>query len=244
LSAVLSLGGTDPALGTATVAGIAAAANSPNKTFVDRVQNPSTSLCAPLANADGCVEGTATRLLGTLNVGGLPSAVSAPAGWNGASAWQGSYFSIIGYQGTVSAVVGTNGPSPAPLPPPPSATVNSGTVYCWNGTNGYRSASATSSSVSSLCSPFTSDQVIGGHSVTVSISASTTTPASVTTTSTAPSGTTTRTDATAQVVPPTATIRYTITVDGQPPIVDLTITVNLNTLEARGVYAVAPTKNS
>jgi hypothetical protein len=85
--------------------------------------------------------------------------------------------------------------------------------------------------------------VISGHEVTVSISATTTNPASITTTSTAPSGTSTRTDATAQVVPPTATILYTITVDGQS-VVNLTITVNLNTLEARGVYAVAPTKNS
>jgi prepilin-type N-terminal cleavage/methylation domain-containing protein len=243
LSAVLSLAGTDPALGSASIAGIAAAPNSPNKTFVDRVQNPSSSLCAPVANADGCVEETATRVLGILNVGALPSAVSAPGGWGGASPWQGSYFSIVGYQGSVSAAVGTNGPSPAPLPPPPSATVNSGTVYCWNGTNGYRSASATSSSVSSLCSPFTSTQVSGGHTVTVSISASTTNPASVTTTSTAPSGTTTRTDATVQVVPPQATILYIITVDGGE-VVHLTITVNLNTLEARGVYAVAPTQNS
>ncbi len=243
LSAVLSLAGANPALGSATIAGIAAAASSPNRTFVDRVQNPSISLCAPVANSDGCVEATATRVLGTLNVGALPSAISAPVGWNGASAWQGSYFSIVGYQGSVSAAVGTNGPSPAPLPPPPSATVNSGTVYCWNGINGYRSASATSSSVSSLCSPFTSVQVISGHEVTVSISATTTNPASITTTSTAPSGTSTRTDATAQVVPPTATILYTITVDGQS-VVNLTITVNLNTLEARGVYAAAPTKNS
>jgi hypothetical protein len=241
--AVLSLAGANPALGSAAVAQIAAATNSPNKTFVDRVQNPSTSMCTPVANSDGCAEETATQVVGTLNVGAIPSGVSAPVGWNGGSAWQGYYFSIVGYQGSVSAAVGTNGPSPAPLPPGPSATVNSGTVYCWNGANGYRSASATSSSVSSLCSPLTSVQVIGGHTVSVSISASTTNPASVTTTSTAPSGTTTRTDATAQVVPPKATILYTITLDGQS-IANLTITVNLNTLEARGVYAVAPTKNS
>jgi len=243
LSAVLSLAGVDPALGSATVARIAAAANSPNKTFVDRVQNPSTSLCAPVANSEGCLEETATRVLGTLNVGALPSAISAPAGWSGGNAWNGYYFSIIGYQGSVSAAVGTNGPSPAPLPPAPSATVNSGTVYCWNGNDGYNQAFATSSSVSSLCSPLTSNQMISGHTVTVRISASTTNPASVTTTSTTPSGTTTRTDATAQVVPPTATILYTITVDGQS-LVSLTITLNLNTLEARGAYAAAPTRNS
>jgi len=243
LLAVLSLASANPALGSATVGQIAAASSSPNKTFVDRVQNPSTSLCTPVANADGCAEVTATQVVGTMNVGAIPSGVSAPAGWNGGSAWQGYYFSIVGYQGSVSAAVGTNGPSPAPLPAAPSATVNSGTVYCWNGTNGYRSASATSSSVSSLCSPLTSVQVIAGHTVSVSISASSTNPASVTTTSTAPSGTTTRTDATAQVVPPRATILYAITVDGSD-VAKLTITVNLNTLEARGVYAVAPTKNS
>jgi hypothetical protein len=116
-------------------------------------------------------------------------------------------------------------------------------VYCWNGNNGYNQAFATSPSVSSLCSPLTSNQVISGHTVTVRISASTTNPATVTTTSTTPSGTSTRTDATAQVIPPTATILYSITVDGQS-VANLTISVNLNTLEARGVYAVAPTKNS
>ena len=51
---------------------------------------------------------------------------------------------------------------------------------------------------------------------------------------------TSQTDVTAQITPPGATITYVVSVDGAT-IANLTITVNLNTLEARGTYAAAPT---
>ena len=66
----------------------------------------------------------------------------------------------------------------------------------------------------------------------------TTTPAVITRSPQAAA--TSQTDVTAQITPPGATITYVVSVDGAT-IANLTITVNLNTLEARGTYAAAPT---
>jgi hypothetical protein len=236
LSAVLQLNGTSPQLGTATLGEILAAASSPDKTFVDRVQNgqsPAGLLCSPVTGSNGCLEEQATRTIGTVNVGGLPSGLAAPSGWNG------SYLSIVGYQDQLQAAVGTNGTSStagASVPAPSASITSSGTLTCWNGVNGYNSVSANSATAVN-CAPLTLSQPVNdGHTVTVTISATTT--AGVITRSPSSSNATI-TKATAQVTPPGAVISYSIAVDTQT-VVNLTLTVNLNTLEASGSYAAAP----
>jgi hypothetical protein len=241
LSAVLGLNGTTPQLGLATLAQVLAAADNPNTTFVDRVLYGTTGLCAPVVNSDGCLEASATRNIGTVNVGGLPAALTSPPGWLGVSPWMGHYFSIVGYQDHVTAAVGSNGTTSASgtTVPAPTASVTGGTVYCWNGLAGYNSASA-SSATAVTCAPLALTLVAAGHTVSVNISG-TANPATISRSPTSASATVT--DATAQVTPPSAVITYSIALDGVT-LVNLTITVNLNTLEVSGTHALAPASNS
>ncbi len=243
LQAKLTLNGTTPSLGAAIIAKVAAAASSPSKTFVDRVQNGQVpaGLCAPVANSQGCVESTATRNIGTLNIGQIPAGIAAlPTGWSGASLWNGSYFSIVGYQDSVSALAGTN--STASLAganvAAPTTSV-SGNVYCWNGSNGYNTVAA-SSTTAVTCAPLTWSQAVGGHTVIVTMSG-TTAPRQITTSPSAAAAS--QTDVTAQITPPSAVIEYGVSVDGIT-VVSLTITVDLHTLEARGSYSAAPTSGT
>ncbi|MGA9160876.1 MAG: hypothetical protein WB297_08450 [Actinomycetota bacterium] len=237
LSAVVTLDGAATPLGSATLARILAA-SSPNKTFSDRVQYSATGLCSPATGSDGCLEQTTTRDIGTVNVGALPANVPATAPWTGASAWNGYYFSIVGYSDSATAAVGTNSSSSASggTVPAPTAPIGAGgAVYCWNG-SGYASVSAISAAAVT-CAPFDFSWTISGHLVRVQMTG-TTSPAVVTRSPQAAA--TSQTDVTAQITPPGATVTYVVSVDGAN-VVDLTITVNLNTLEARGSYAAAPT---
>jgi hypothetical protein len=238
LQAKLTLNGTTPTLGAAIIAKIAAAASSPNKTMVDRVQfgQVPAGLCAPVANSNGCIESTATRNIGTLNIGQIPAGIAAlPAGWSGASAWNGSYFSIVGYQDSVSALAGTNSTaSSAGANVAAPTTSVSGNVYCWNG-SGYNTVAA-SSATAVTCAPLSWSQAVSGHTVVVTMSG-TTAARQITTSPSAAAAS--QTDATAQITPPSAVIQYGVSVDGVT-VVSLTITVDLHTLEARGSYSAAP----
>ncbi|MEA2580594.1 MAG: hypothetical protein QOE83_1486 [Actinomycetota bacterium] len=240
LTAVLSLNGISPSVGTATVSQIQQAASSPDTAFVNRVAFGTTALCAPTSTSDGCLEESVSRTFGTINIGGLPTGMTAPSGWSGASAWNGYFLSIVGYQDTASAAAGIN----APLP---TATVAAGTVYYWNG-SGYSNLSATSASLSAgtFTPSFTSSQTVAGHTVVVNMSLqSSSTTAATTSTSATPatSGSVTRTDVTASVIPPRTTVLYTLSVDGVTK-VNLSILVNLKSMDVRGSYAAAPAQGS
>jgi hypothetical protein len=233
----MTLNGAAP-LGSATLARILAAAGSPNKTFSDRVQYSATGLCSPITGSDGCLEQTTTRAVGTVNVGALPANVPATSPWTGVNAWNGYYFSIVGYTDGATAAIGTNSSSSAAggnVPAPTASIGVGGTVHCWNGL-GYTSVSA-SSATAVTCAPFDFTWLIDGHLVRVRMSG-TTSPAVITRSPLAAA--TSQTDVTAQITPPGATVTYVAWVDGAT-VADLTITVNLNTLEARGSYAAAPT---
>lgn len=234
LSAVLTLDGTAAPLGSATLARILAAAGSPNKTFSDRVQYSGTGLCSPIAGSDGCLEQTTTRAVGTVNVGGLPANVPAALPWTGPNEWNGYYFSIVGYTDGATAAVGTNGSS-TDVPAPTASIGVGGTVYCWNGL-GYTPVLA-SSATPVACAPFDFTWPVGVHLVRIRMTG-TTSPAVITRSPQAAA--TSQTDVTAQITPPGATVTYTVWVDGAT-VADVAITVNLNTLEARGSYAAAPT---
>ena len=239
LSAILTLNGTLAQLGDAKLAQILQPAN-PSKTFADRVgsnQSPAGLLCTPTNNSDGCVEEQASRTLGTLNVGGLPSQITAPTGWPGSNPWNGYYLSVVGYQDSATAAAGTNVVSPTTTPQVPAPTVSgpSGTVYCWNGSNGYNSASA-GSTTPVTCGDFNTSQTVNGHIVSLGISG---TVSAATITRNPTSAGTTATSATAQVTPPSATITYSVSVD-LIPVASLTIAVNLGVLDVEGSYAIAP----
>ena len=238
LSAVVTLNGAATPLGNATLARILAAAGSPNTTFSDRVQYNATGLCSPITGSDGCLEQTTTRAVGTVNVGALPENVPATLPWTGVNAWNGYYFSIVGYTDNATAAVGSNSSSSAAggNVPAPTASIGVGaTVHCWNGI-GYTTVLA-SSATAVACAPFDFTWPISGHMIRIQMSG-TTSPAVITRSPQAAA--TSQTDVTAQITPPGATITYVVTVDGAT-VADLTITVNLNTLEARGTYAAAPT---
>ena len=238
LSAVVTLNGAATPLGNATLARILAAAGSPNTTFSDRVQYNATGLCSPITGSDGCLEQTTTRAVGTVNVGALPENVPATVPWTGVNAWNGYYFSIVGYTDNATAAVGSNSSSSVAggSVPAPTASIGVGaTVHCWNGI-GYTTVLA-SSATAVACAPFDFTWPISGHMIRIQMSG-TTSPAVITRSPQAAA--TSQTDVTAQITPPGATITYVVTVDGAT-VADLTITVNLNTLEARGTYAAAPT---
>ena len=237
LTSVLTMNGFTPALGTATLGQVAAVASNPNKTFVNRVLNPTSNLCTPATSTDGCMSVTTTRRFGTINIGGLPSGMTAPANWAGAGAWNGYYLSLVGYQDQATAASGVA--APLPTAPPPA-----GTLYYWNGA-GYSNLSATSASIGSLSLSNTFSQVISGHNVVVSMSTVSGSMAAAVTSATpsSPAGNATRTDVDALITPPTATIVYQISIDGTT-VVNLRIALNLKQMEARSIYAAAPTQGS
>jgi type II secretory pathway pseudopilin PulG len=221
LTSVLHPHDIDPDLNDATIARIGAMGN-PSTAFVDRE--------ADTPPADGRVEQSVTRRVGTVNVGGLPPGVTEPAGWLGGNAWNGYLMTLTGYQDTISAQAGSSAAAP-------TATVNSGTLYYWNGT-GYSSVTATAGIP--YADMFLSE-TIGGHNVEVYLETDTFSPAAASVTS-SPSGggSITRNDVSATVLPPMrGTIYYTIWVDGAV-VVDLSIDVNLGTVLAQGVYEPAP----
>ena len=142
----------------------------------------------------------------------------------------------MGYQDSVSALAGTNSTASAAGANVAAPTTSvSGNVYCWNGSNGYNTVAA-SSTTAVTCAPLTWSQAVSGHTVIVTMSG-TTAPRQITTSPSAAAAS--QTDVTAQITPPSAVIEYGVSVDGIT-VVSLTITVDLHTLEARGSYSAAP----
>lgn len=239
------------AVGTTTLARVLAPAE-PSKTFVDHVMYPEVSLCSPGNGADGCIEQSASRRIGTVNLGGLPPAVTAPLNWSGMNAWNGYLVSIVGYADQVSAPVGrqvlTDVGSGTAVPAP-SASVTAGTVYYWDPVTGtYASLPATSDALATAleASTVTASGSVAGQDVTVTIgvvAGSVTKATAATTSAQGGTGNLSRTEASAQATPPRLTLSYQVFVGGSLE-ADLTIAVDLRTMEARGVYAPAPLAGS
>ncbi len=230
LSAILTMNGFSPALGAATIAQAQAATSNPDTSFVNRVAYPTTTtLCSPASGADGCMEGTIARRFGTINIGGVPSGMDT----TGLTGWNGYFLSIVGYQDTARASAGVGASVP-------TASVTAGTVSYWNGA-GYSSLSATSASLSSIAPTLSLSQLVGGKTVVVSMSllASSTSPATASTASTAGGPPASLTDVTAQVSGLTSTVVYKVTIDGTT-VVNLNVAVNLKSMDVRGTYAPAP----
>ena len=223
--------GTVSGVGSFTLVNVAAP-GSPSTVVANRQLYPSTTGCSPASGADGCLAMSASRTVGTLNLGGLAPGF-APTGWAG------YFMSIVNYTDTASASLGTGSPVA-------SAAFSSGSLSYWDSTiqpqGGYRSISLTDAALNGLnvSGSFRSGNITTTVSTVTTQMAKGTTSA-VTTPST--SGNVTRTDATAQVVPPVLAIRYQVTAN-LVTYVDVTIVVKLGTLEARGNYVPAPAQGS
>jgi prepilin-type N-terminal cleavage/methylation domain-containing protein len=212
-------------LGSATIVSAAAAPSNPNKAFVDR---------EAVASQDGRVEMTATRKVGTINIGGLPSGMTAPTGWTGASVWNGYCVSLVGYQDATTAQAGTSTSAP-------SATIDAGArIYYYNGT-GFSNKTTIDPTLSAQTVSCTRTQTINSKVVvwTVAVTANGLTPAATATSSSSGGVATTRTDVEASVTPPSIVAQYTVSIAGVTEM-DYTITLDLGVNRARGVYGPAP----
>lgn len=222
-SAVLTLGEVkDVNLGSTTLARMQApGASSPSTAFSDRELG--------VGGADGRLEQSANRVLGTVNIGGLPSVMTAPANWNGANAWNGYLVSLVGYQDSASAQAGTSAPAPS--------ASRSGTIHYWNGT-GYTSVAVGSAGTLNLSVSLA--QVIDGENVTVSLSGTTAPASNITSSTPSGGGSITRNEVRAEAGSPlVGSFTYTIAVNGET-VVDLSVAVSLGNLLARGTYEPAP----
>ncbi len=216
LAASTSLSGFAGALGTVTLASVGPPAN-PNKSFVNR---------QAVAGQDGRVEVTATRNIGTVNVGAIPGAggLGTPAGWTG------YLLSMTNYQDSAASQAGsTAAAATAPAP--------TGTVSYWNGA-GYTALAVTNAGLNNISSSVTRSGNVSGHAVTVTISANAGSQAAISgANSTCSSPNCTQEDS--SVTPFTATVHYVVVVDGVT-VVDLNIAINMGTMLTRSVYTPAP----
>jgi type II secretory pathway pseudopilin PulG len=215
-------------LGSATVVNVGAATSNPNKAFVDR---------EAVSGEDGRVEMTATRRMGTINIGGMPSGMTAPAGWDQAATpvYENYCVTLAAYQDTSSAQAGTSTTSA------PTATIDSGTIYYYNGA-GFSNKTTTDAALSTQTVTCTKSQTINSKAVvwTVSVSSGGFTPASTSTTSTPTCGSPcTRTDVESAVTPPSIVVHYQVTIAGVTEM-NYTITLDLGVNRSRGVYSAPP----
>ncbi len=123
-----------------------AGTNTASTAFADRV--------APGA-ADGSQRESVTRVLPDISIGGLPSGISAPAGWNG------YWLRLTGFTATVRAEAGINTNAP-------SVSVG-GTISAWNG-NGYRSYSVTAAGGAIALTPVNITAGSGASAINIQIS--------------------------------------------------------------------------
>jgi hypothetical protein len=192
------------------------------------------------AGEDGLVDTQASRSLGTVWIGGFPSAgLTAPTGMSTDPTQDANYcLRISGYADTVRAVAGESTSTA------PTASVTGGTLYYWNASTGaYVSLSVTSSSLSSLTFTCSRSETVDGSTVDWTVSVSTAgniTPASTSTASeNDASDSTIKLSTEAVSKPISLTVAYRLRVDGVNE-VNLTITTNLGSLTANSVYGAPP----
>jgi type II secretory pathway pseudopilin PulG len=237
-SAVATIGSTTPNLGSFDIARVSASATTnpaPLRAISHRVTNPTTNVCSPTANTDGCTTLTATRSFGTIALGGLPSGFGTPTGWLG------SFLRITNYADSATASVGTGSPFPTS-----SASTPAGQLLIYNGT-GYESVNLTSD-LTAVTRTRSISATVSGQTVTATftLDGSQAANSSASTTSTpTTTGSIERTDATAQVVSPVIVLRYQLAISGGTgTVLDLTTTLNLGALDLDASYVPKPAAGS
>jgi hypothetical protein len=240
VTSTITLGSTSPGLGTFSLVDAAVPTSSSLASlwaYADRVTNPQTNGCSPGVNTDGCLALSASRTVGTISFGGVPSGIS-PGG-----SWDGALVKLVGYSDSATAAVGT-GATTAPAATGPT----SGSLQYWNGT-GYTSIALTSVQAGSSTSAATVSGTIGGKTVSVAMTIdrvnstnAATTSASTATTSPTPAG---KLTSGAHSAAPVIVLRYQVSIQGYGlPVVDLTMTVNLGTLDLDASFQQTPSTGS
>jgi hypothetical protein len=220
LSATMVLDGLTTQLNNVTLA----------RVLPESVQSTTRTDYQEQAGADGLERPTVSRRVGTVNLLGLPSRMTAPVGF--------TYVALLtNYSDTATAEVGTNTSAP-------SASINAGgllsywvTANCTTGVGAYVTVPVLS--VPMTYQPhFCKTQRFSGKDVTVTVDGTITT-GGVSTRQTV-SGST-RTSAQAIVKSPLkASLTYTITIENTT-VVSLTLDVDLGQMVASGTYTAAPT---
>ena len=237
ISAVATIGSTTPSLGSFDIARVSAHATTnpaPIRAISHRVISPTTNVCTPTANTDGCTTLTVSRSYGTIALGGLPMGFGTPAGW------QGSYLRITDYADSATASVGTGSPYPTT-----SASTPAGQLLVYNGT-GYETIDL-SSTLAGVTRTRSIIATISGTNVTATFTLDgdqAANASAVTTSTPSGSGTTERTAATVQVVAPVIVLRYQLSIAGVGTVLDLTTTLNLGALDLDASYSPQPLEGS
>jgi hypothetical protein len=206
----------------------------PNRAVTYRFLTPNGTMC-PGAATDGCVHGDASRMLGQIRLGGLPTNVPGPG------AWQGYLIQLGSFNDTASAESGI-GTAAGSIVAPVSGT---GTVSFWNGT-GYTTCTVYGSGCPTSGSNYpvatlTRNVNVDGTAVSVRISAAITAGGTSVSASPTCSGTCTRNQVTATSGSPLlGTMTYAVTVGGVS-MCNLSMTVDLGTLLVNTSYKAAPT---
>jgi hypothetical protein len=220
LSATMVLDGLTTQLNNVTLA----------RVLPESVQSTTRTDYQEQAGADGLERPSVSRRVGTVNLLGLPSRMTAPVGF--------TYLALLtNYSDTATAEVGTNTSAP-------SASINAGgllsywvTANCTTGVGAYVTVPVLSTPMTyqpHLCKT----QRFSGKDVTVTVDGTITT-GGVSTRQTV-SGST-RTSAQAIVKSPLkASLTYTITIENTT-VVSLTLDVDLGQMVASGTYTAAPT---
>lgn len=227
---VLSLSNTEPgSVGDATLVWVGPLA-APNTAYVRRI--------VAVPGTDGALRETVHRELPDVLIGGLPSAMDGPPGWD--DYWIG----LTGYAVTVQAEAGTDTGAP-------SVTIEGGTLWAWNPSPGCESVPKgcyTPTDVTVAGGPITvaslplfCEDTGGGNTVCVDISGTVSVEPSSTAETLAAGSSTTRTEAIARAGSPlVATITYEVRRNGELK-ASLILTVGLGQALAQAAYQPAPT---
>jgi Tfp pilus assembly protein PilV len=186
---------------------------------------------------DGVIDASASRTLGTVQIGGFPaSGMVPPSGMSATQTSDSNYcVRLVGYQDTVRVVAGESTTTD------PSATVSAGTFHYLNGLS-YSSKSATDASLDTLTVTCSKTQLVGLSTVTwrVTVASGGITHATAATSETTdPADPDKRWDVQATTQPIEITVRYEFIVDGVAEI-NLVATFDPGALLARGIYEPPP----
>jgi Tfp pilus assembly protein PilV len=192
-------------------------------------------------NEDGLIDVVASRTLGTVQLGGFPTAgMTAPAGMSSTATNDTNYcVRLVGYSDTARSIAGESSATN------PSASITAGTFYYYNGA-GYSSKAATDPTLDTLTVTCSKTQIVGASTATwrVTVVSGGIAHATATTAQTTdPTDAQIRWDASASTQPIEITIRYEFIVDGLTQI-NLSATFDPGDLLARGIYEPPPAQGA
>ena len=210
------------------------AAPVPARSSVALISTAGGTAC-PTTSGAGCITAQASRSLGTINVGGLPTPkqgdTSPPANWNG---------SLISVSGVVESAYAEGGAGART----PNFVRTGGTLTYYDQPSGsYQTLDLTNlpSDRAVTVAPVSATYNQGGHSEVFSVSATFTAGASSAGSLSTPDTTCKSQACTATTTPSStlrATIVYSITIDGQP-LTSFAMSVDLGACVARTSYMAA-----